>query len=94
MAVAALTRAILDHVPPVFEKRNFDGVASQYAWGKSNRDSIRRLAESARSIADSHLHVQIRAEEILPNRTQVDFSSDLDVLLAEIVRILRSPDIT
>jgi len=46
------------------------------------------LENSARRIADAHLHTQIRARETLPTATQVNFSNDLDVLLAEIVRIL------
>jgi hypothetical protein len=30
-----------------------------------------------------------RATEVLPNATQVNFSNDLDVLLAEIVRMFK-----
>ena len=47
------------------------------------------LATSARGIGDQHLHSQIRASEILPSIVQVDFSNDLDVLVAEIVRVLK-----
>jgi len=87
-AVAMLTRAIIDHVPPIFGAKTFAEVASSYAGARSFKESMAHLAISARKIADSHLHVQIRSKEVLPNRTQVDFSRDLDVLLAEIVRIL------
>lgn len=35
------------------------------------------------------LHMQIRSSEVLPTDSQVDFRSDLAVLLAEIVRRLK-----
>lgn len=87
-AVAALTRALLDHVPPLFNCRSFAEVANNYGGTKSFRQSMEHLETSARRIADAHLHTQIRARETLPTATQVNFSNDLDVLLAEIVRIL------
>ena len=48
------------------------------------------LEESARTIANIHLHREIRETESLPTMTQVDFINKLDVLLEEIVRILKS----
>lgn len=89
LATAMLVRAILDHVPPIFSVKNFSEVANNYAGAKSFKESMQHLEKSSRKIADSHLHLQIRAKEVLPNRTQVNFSSDLDVLLAEIVRVLK-----
>ena len=44
--------------------------------------------EDSRFLADSYLHQQVRANESLPNETQVDFRSGLDVLLGEIKVIL------
>lgn len=87
-AVAMVTRAIIDHVPPIFKAKSFAEVASSYPGSRSFKDSMGHLSVSARKIGDSHLHVQIRSKEVLPTRTQIDFSRDLDVLLAEIVRIL------
>ena len=90
LAVPMLGRAILDHVPPIFGCKNFSEVANNYSTGsKSFKQSMGHLENSLRKIADAHLHVQIRKSEILPNRTQVNFSADLDVLLAEIVRLLK-----
>jgi hypothetical protein len=89
-AMAILTRAIIDHVPPIFNVKGFKEVASSYPGSKSFRDSMEHLSGSARKIADAHLHVNVRRKEVLPTRTQVDFSRDLDVLLSEVVRILRS----
>lgn len=88
-AVAALTRATMDHVPPIFGQRTFSEVGNNYAGTRSFKDVMQRLDASARKIADSHLHTQIRAAESLPTRVQVNFSNELDVLLAEVLRILQ-----
>jgi hypothetical protein len=90
LAVAALTRALLDHVPPIFGHNKFNEVANNYGGGgKSFKDLMQHLENSARRIGDAHLHLQIRNSESLPTSTQVNFSNDLDALLAEIIRILR-----
>lgn len=86
-ASAALVRAVIDHIPPIFGARTFAEVANNVG-GKSNMASLLRLETSSRNIADSVLHQQIRKREVVPNRTQVNFSNDLDVLLAEIIRRL------
>jgi hypothetical protein len=88
MSIAMLTRAIIDHVPPIFDARTFAEIASSYGGGKSFKASMQHLSGSARAIADSHLHAQVRRRVALPTRTQVDFSRDLDVLLGEIVVVL------
>jgi hypothetical protein len=87
-ASAMLTRAIVDHVPPIFGTTSFAQVTSSYAGSRSFKASMQHLENSARKIADSYLHLHIRQKEVLPTPTQVDFSRDLDVLLGEIVRIL------
>lgn len=88
-AVAALTRSLLDHVPPIFGCATFTQVTNNYAGSKSFRETMKYLDSAARKIADAHLHTQVRAQEILPNATQVNFAPAVDVLLAEIVRINR-----
>jgi hypothetical protein len=88
-AIAMLTRAILDHVPPIFGAARFSEVANNAEGAKSFKESMQHLSNSARKIADAHLHVQIRRREVLPTMVQVDFSRDLDVLLGEIVRVLK-----
>lgn len=89
MSTAMLVRAITDHVPPIFGCKNFAEVANNYQGGKSFRGSMQNLEKSLRHIADAHLHVQIRASEVLPTGPQVDFRADLDVLLGEVVRVLK-----
>jgi hypothetical protein len=53
------------------------------------KGSMQHLQESSRKIANAHLHTLIRTKENLPTATQVNFANDLDVLLGEIVRVLR-----
>lgn len=89
MAVAMLVRSITDHVPPIFGAKTFRDVANNHGGGKSFRASMDHLENSLRSIADAHLHSHIRASEVLPTATQVDFRADLDVLLGEIVRLAK-----
>lgn len=89
LSVAMLGRAILDHVPPIFGLAKFSEVANNYRGAKSFKKSMEHLENSLRNIADHHLHVRIRNKESLPTGTQVNFSADLDVLLAEIVRLLK-----
>jgi hypothetical protein len=94
MATAMLVRAVTDHVPPIFGKSRFADVASQYSAGsvdgRSFKGAMSNLADSMKHIADGILHVHIRHRETLPTSTQVNFSQSLDVLLGEIVRVLRS----
>lgn len=88
LAVAMLTRAVLDHVPPIFGYDTFVEVANN-CGGRSLKKSLQNLQNSSRNISDAYLHLPIRDKETLPNRTQVDFSNDMDVLLAEVIRILK-----
>ncbi len=90
LSVIMLVRSLIDHVPPAFGVKGFAEVANNYNNGtKSFKQSMQNLSNSSRKIADAHLHTQIRNKESLPNQVQVDFSNDLDVLLGEIVSILR-----
>ena len=86
-AIAALVRAIIDHVPPIFGATTFAEVANNIG-GKSHKKSLLRLQTASRDISDAVLHQQIRRREVLPTAIQVDFKNELDVLLSEIVRRL------
>ncbi|MBY3199976.1 hypothetical protein [Rhizobium laguerreae] len=87
LSMAMLTRAIVDHVPPLFGKNTFAEVASNYGGATLKRE-FTNLHTTSRNIADLHLHSKIRRKEVLPTITQVDASNSLDVLLAEIIGIL------
>lgn len=88
-ALPLLVRRILDHIPPIFGCKSFKEVTNNCPGTKSFRASAAQLEESSRKIGDSFLHTQIRKSESLPNAVQVDFRQSLDVVLSEIVRILR-----
>jgi hypothetical protein len=89
-ATAMLTRGLLDHVPPVFGFRTFSEVANNYAGGgKSFKETMQHLENAARKVADAHLHVPIRKSETLPTAQQVNCGQQLDMLLSEIVRIMK-----
>ena len=89
-ATAALVRSIIDHVPPVFNERSFDGVANNYkaeGRSKSFKESMDHLNNSMRKISDKIVHSQITKSETLPNDNQIDCKRDLDVLLEEVIRL-------
>ena len=88
-AIIMLTRALIDHVPPIFGVKTFNEVVSNYNGTRSFKENMERLNSSSRKIADQHLHTPIRNSESIPTINQVDFSNDIDVLLAEIYRILK-----
>jgi flagellar biosynthesis/type III secretory pathway chaperone len=88
LSIALLTRSLIDHVPPIFDLKNFNEVVNNYG-NRSFRESMNHLNNSSRKIADSYLHTQIRRNESLPTFIQVNFSSDIDVLLSEIIRLLK-----
>ncbi len=91
LSCTLLIRAILDHVPPIFGLTSFTQVANNYAGGgRSFRESMQHLENASRKVADSYLHSQIRGRESVPTKTQVEFRADIDVLIAEVVRVLRS----
>jgi hypothetical protein len=85
LSVVMLGRSILNHIPPLLGLTTFNEVESNYG-GKSFKAVMSHLNKTMRSIADSFLHDVIRKNESLPNETQVNFSQDLDFLLAEIIR--------
>ena len=92
MSVGMIGRAIIDHVPPIFELRTFNEVTSSYGGDGVNRSfksSMNNLQNSLRNIADKIIHLPIRQKEEIPTSQQVKFQPDLDVLLEEIVRILK-----
>ena len=86
LSIPFIVRAIIDHIPKIKKKKNFGEVCGSYGT-YSFKESMKNLNNSSRKIADSILHSHIRKQENLPNRTQVNFSNDLDVLLQEIVRV-------
>jgi len=86
-SVIFLARAILDHCPPVFGQPHFDAVVAHYK-GRSFKDVAERLNSSLKKIADYHIHKQIGRKEVLPVEEELDFSPDLNFLMARIIENL------
>jgi hypothetical protein len=94
LATAMLTLGLLDHVPPLFGKKKFGEIANNTASpsrdGQSFREAMQHLDGGSRKVSDGILHQQIRKRETLPTAQQVCCGQQLDVLLAEIIRISQS----
>ena len=45
---------------------------------------MKHLQNSLRSIGDSYLHTQIRKNEVLPVKTQIDFRQDLEIKVTKV----------
>jgi len=86
-SVVFLSRAILDHCPPIFGQRNFDSVVAQ-CGGSSFKSVLGRLNTSLKKIADHHIHKHISKKESLPVEEEIDFSTDLNFLLGRIIENL------
>lgn len=86
-SLSSLTRTILNYVPPIFGGNNFDSVAAQSP--KSIKKVLEKLNTDAKDIADHHLHEQAMKSEAILTEQQVNFSSQLDVLLVEVIKKIK-----
>lgn len=88
LAVAALVRMLLDHIPPAFGAKTLAEVSATIpdGEGRSVKKIMKRLNESAREIANRQLHLRMGARESLPDRNQIEWAQEIDAVLDEIVR--------
>lgn len=91
IATSILLRVLIDHVPPLLGFKTFKEVASSYS-GKSLKGTFLHLENGCRNISDGLMHQTIRRKESLPTVNQVNYSADVDVLLAEIIRKFQEPN--
>jgi hypothetical protein len=85
-SVGVLGRAVLDHVPPIFQnQKTFQQVISQ-APG-SIKKQFNNLDQNVRDIADTMLHFPIGQKETLPNSYTIGYGQLLDVLLQQVIQI-------
>ena len=89
--IGMLVRALIDHIPPLFECNNFNEVSNNYKGSSSFKKLMKKLQDSLRNISDSFLHDQIRKREELPSFNQVNFIPEVDALLSELIRINKKP---
>jgi hypothetical protein len=84
LASVLLIRAVMNHVPPIFDCRTFAEVTAQS--GKSLKGIFQRLEEGSRPIADLHTHAVIRRKEMLPTKHQVEpYKAGFELLIQEII---------
>jgi hypothetical protein len=88
-AVIALTRTILNYVPPIFGQPNFESVVAQHNV-KSLKPVLDKLHNVSKNIADHHLHEPAKQNEAVLTEQQVNFGHELDVLLQEISKKLKN----
>jgi hypothetical protein len=85
-ATGMLIRAVLDHVAPIFQREDFNGIVNNYG-GRSFKGQMKTLA-GYRDVFDGYLHSHIKEKENLANAKQVDCAGSFDALLGEAIRLL------
>lgn len=78
----ALLRAILDHIPPILGQSDFNAVANNYPWGRTDKRYLKKLADF-RDQADDALHRQISTQADLLDFEDMPASICVDRLLQE-----------
>jgi hypothetical protein len=81
-AAHALLRAILDHVPPILGQTDFNAVANNYSWTRTDKSYLKKLRDF-RDQADDALHRQISAQADLLDFDDMPTSIYVDRLLQE-----------
>lgn len=84
-ATSMILRAILDHIPPLLGKTNFEEVVSQHNWGSqksSKRRGVKTLLDF-RNIPDDVLHSQISNKKDILDMTYLPNKFAINTLLQE-----------
>lgn len=79
---AALIRAVLDHIPPLFNKLLFEDVVNGYSWGKTDLAYMKQLLDF-RKEGDDALHRPISEDEDLLDIDSIPGKMRLNRLLQE-----------
>lgn len=89
-ACAALIRAVLDHIPPVFGHKDFKQVAAQHTFAVKRTDKAhaQRLA-AFKDIADDVMHRPISANVPVIGMNDLPEPARLNAVLQELLSILR-----
>jgi len=84
LACALLIRAVMNHIPPIFNVEKFSQVVANS--GKSIKAVLSHLESQARPIADLHTHFLIRAKEQIPTKHQIEpYKPSFEILIQEII---------
>jgi len=86
----ALVRSIIDHIPPIFNKKNFSEVASNYSWPKSDKEKVEGLQKIFRPDADLSLHQKISVKDQTRDMYSIKLHrSTLNAILSETIDLLK-----
>jgi hypothetical protein len=94
-SVSSNVRTLLHHIPPIFGYDTFAQVAANHGGNKTKKSfkgNAGNLLNSLKHIADNNLHQKAGKAATMPNQIQVNFSPDLDVVLGEVIRILKEKE--
>ncbi len=84
LASVLLIRAVMNHVPPIFNVEKFSQVVANS--GRSVKAVLSHLEAQARPIADLHTHFLIRQKEQVPSKHQIEpYKPSFEILIQEII---------
>ncbi|MCF8719762.1 hypothetical protein [Nitrospina gracilis] len=82
-----LLRAIMNHIPSVFNAKTFLEVVANS--GRSVKGILSNLNANSRPISDFHNHILMRPKEQLPTKNQIEpYKASLEILIQEIITTL------
>lgn len=84
----ALVRAIMDHIPPVFDKDFYSEVANNYSWSKTDKDHAKSLLPY-RPAGDDVMHRQISKEKDLLAMGDLPPRTGLNAVLRGVLVLLK-----
>lgn len=88
-----ILRAILDHVPPLLAKNDFDDVVNKYSWGSeksSRRKALKKLLDF-RNTPDDVLHGRITNRSDVIDFSYLPDKFSVNILLQECLEINGKP---
>ncbi len=85
---AMLTRAIIDHVPPLFDEIDFKSVAAHWP-NNAVKKQLEHLENVTKQVGHIALHTRIKRNASPLNQTSIDCRQPLDTLLKECIRRLK-----
>lgn len=88
--VLVSVREIIDCCMPIFGGSSFSVIVNNFGFSASDKKILQRL-ELLRILADNELHSPVKNFEIRPTENLANFSQELEVLLVEITKQIKSP---
>ena len=91
-SVGFLSRAIVDHIPPIFNQKSFASLTAQASGERhtSFKKSCEALDKSLKNIVDRSIHKQINSADVPPFKEEINFSQDLNTVLARVFEELKA----